>query len=88
MNSINNKKVKVVLPSRYEIKHKSIQDLRNEYDKLSKDLNDLPFEPERWEQYRLSRLEEATQAPAGFTWKRDFKSDRLFLEPEDLLEID
>jgi hypothetical protein len=80
MNPINYKQVKVVLPSRYEVK--SIQDLRNEYDKLSKDLNDLPFEPEKWEQDRLSRLEEATQAPAGFTWKRDLMTLQLFLEPD------
>ena len=80
MNPINYKKVKVVLPSQYD---KSIQDLSNEYDKLSKELNDLPFNPESWEQDRLTRLEEATQAPAGFTWKRDFMSGQLFLEPED-----
>lgn len=83
MNPINYKQVKVVLPSRYEVKQKSIQDLRNEYDKLSKDLNDLPFEPEKWEQDRLSKLEEATQAPSGFTWKRDLMTLRLFLVPED-----
>jgi len=81
MNDLNNKVVHVVLPTKYK---KSIMDLRNEYDELKKELDELPFEPEGWCSERLNALREQTQAPSGFAWKRDYMSGKLFLEPEDL----